>query len=1393
MAMSPERWKEITPSRFPWEREALEYIRKSLPDHDPYRAWTNFEFIAHDGSINEVDLLIVTPAGFFLVEIKSRPGHLTGDAGTWVWKDESGKLITDDNPILLANRKAKKLVGMIKGHKAMSKVRCPFLEPLVFCSAPDLTWNFKGNGGFHVCFREKDGPPSPSFPGVIGALKNRKLPGMKPHVSVLNRPISMAVGRALDAVGIRPSQKLRRIGDYVLGKLLFHCPKDTYQDFEATHVTVKNVRKRVRIYNVSVNESIETQKMIQKAAEREFKLHNALSHDGILKAESLTPHDIGPALIYPFEADGMRLDHYLHQYRETIGIDIRLSLIRQIAEAVKYAHGKGVIHRALSPYCIMVFNGKSARPGIKILNWQAGHRTTDLTTTENSTGSVTIHPDRLIEDTSLLYMAPEAMRSPDVIEPYVDVFSLGAIAYHIFSGNSPASSIIDLSDKLTQYKGLDISTTLDGVGPELRDLIRYSTNPDVLNRWDSVADFLEQLQAVEEEFTAPDEDTVENPLDANTGDILEGGFEVLERLGKGGSATVFLVRYKGRQVVLKLANQPDINERLQAEFETLKKIRHSLVVGVYEQVRICGLYGFTMQRAGDKTLAQRLREEGPFQLEFLKRFGADLLAITEHLEDLGIYHRDFKPENIGIGSVGKKGKLRLFLFDFSLSASSLDNIQVGTVKYHDPFIATRKPVRWDVYAERFCVAMTLYKMATGVLPVWGDGRSAPEMLTCEATLACESFDANIRKPMTDFFQKAFQRDYKKRFDNAEEMRTAWNQIFFEIEMPKTPSVHPDEPFDRENAIQSAKPDTQLLSLGMSPQALSALERMNVFTVRDLLQVPFNEFRRMKGVGISSRNEIVALTHDLHRANPDVDLEKPDWVDPEKIPGPKYASVDALLQDIDSAGKPDVKPVIKAFLGRGKQDALPFWPGRRDVATLFDLKDEQVTRIIDSARSTWRRLPAVSRLREDIDAVLAGHGGMISVPDLATAVLTSRGATLEEPERTQSAVAVCRAAIEAEQGNQQRRFFTHRCKNGILVINHSGLAAYAEKTGQIADKLASDPSLASPIRVIEKLRSVEPPNGLPPVPRDNDLLKIAVYTSSTAALSTRLEIYPRNMPALRMLRLSQGSLAGVRELTVKEIHDRVHGRYPEGERLPDRPDLDGLLIQAGLDMVWRPSAAQGKGAYCYRYTGFTIDTTGSTDSGSSDHPSESPGIALVTPEQADARMFDRKLKTAINEGAFLVLTVSGRHMEKAKTQLLKRFDLSWIDFDELFIPVLKQTAEKNQVNWDVVLNADAAPKDSRDWQNLNILVSMCMPELEKTLSGSEKTLLLTGIGLLARYDQLKLLEHLRDQAGAAGSRLDGLWILIPADKTSGRPTVDGKAVPLLGSGQYAGVPREWLGG
>ena len=64
------------------------------------------------------------------------------------------------------------------------------------------------------------------------------------------------------------------------------------------------------------------------------------------------------------------------------------------------------------------------------------------------------------------------------------------------------------------------------------------------------------------------------------------------------------------------------------------------------------------------------------------------------------------------------------------------------------------------------------------------------------------------------------------------------------------------------------------------------------------------------------------------------------------------------------------------------------------------------------------------------------------------------------------------------------------------------------------------------------------------------------------------------------------------------------------------------------------------------------------------------------------------------------------------------------------------------------------------------------------------------GLLKRYDQLDLLERLRDQAGTREG-LPGLWVLIPSDDQEELPVLDGKPVPVITPGQWARIPDGWL--
>jgi hypothetical protein len=98
----------------------LAFLRRRLPDREPYHVWSNFEFVAPSGALYEVDALAVTDNGVYLIEIKSHPGGIGGDGSTWQWTTPQGKVRLFDNPRLLANRKAKALKEVLGRTKPRS-------------------------------------------------------------------------------------------------------------------------------------------------------------------------------------------------------------------------------------------------------------------------------------------------------------------------------------------------------------------------------------------------------------------------------------------------------------------------------------------------------------------------------------------------------------------------------------------------------------------------------------------------------------------------------------------------------------------------------------------------------------------------------------------------------------------------------------------------------------------------------------------------------------------------------------------------------------------------------------------------------------------------------------------------------------------------------------------------------------------------------------------------------------------------------------------------------------------------------------------------------------------------------------------------------------------------
>ena len=1419
-AASP-RWREITVSEYPWERDALAFVRGRLPDIEPYQVWTNFEFIADDGSINEVDLLALTPKGFHLVEIKSDPGVVEGDRGVWTWRREK-RVRTVDNPLLLANRKAKKLIALLRRQPAMRSVPSPFLEARVFLSHESVDCRLPEELRGRVHLRDA-GAGRAERPGIVAALTR----GAPPAGRRCDRPLARALRRAMEEAGIRRSQRSRQVGDYRLDELLLEGPG--YQDWTARHVAVESERARVRIYGAPRGVSDEERAALARAAEREYRILQDVRHEGILAAKAFTGHPLGPALVFAHRDGAERFDHWLAARAERLDVDVRIHLLRQIAEALRHAHARRLVHRALSPQSLLVLDPDAALPRVQVFNWQTGARGA------GTAGAVTSGATRLgtlVEDAAWIYLAPEAVTGHGAPAEQSDVFSLGALACHLFSGRAPASSPIEMNERLRREQGLRISSVLDGAGESLQRLVQDATHPDVSLRLASVADFLAGLEAVEDELTAPEVRSRPDPLEARPGDELEHGLTVKRRLGRGSTALALLVERGGREQVLKVALSSEDNGRLEAEAEVLRRLRHQSVVELHEVLRFGDRVGLLMARAGRETLADRLREEGSLHLELLERFGEDLLAAVDWLEQQGVPHRDVKPENLGVAKVGSR--LHLVLFDFSLARTPAENVRAGTRPYLDPFLAARRPPRWDTHAERFAAAVTLHEMAAGSLPRWGDGRSEPAVLDCEATVDADAFEPAVREGLTAFFGRALRREFGERFDNAQEMLRAWRQVFLAASRPETvpdppPAAVPDPPPAAVD-VGGAALDTLLAEIGLSARGLHAAERMNVRTVRDLLAFPLIRVNRMRGVGSRTRRELTELARRLAARFPDA-AAAPKTVPADEAAAPgetaaapgeeaARASVDALTGLLLPAGRTaqsrrDAER-LAALLGLdaaggaapspdpdGGGGPAPAWPSQSDAARFLGIAPAGISHALARARRRWDKEAAFARLRGDVVDLLEAHGGVMTAPELAEALLARRGSVQEEPLRSRRAAACVRAAAEIEVQRAAPRWIVRRVggpgrallardaidERGAPRVDGWKSADFAERLGRAADELARRDPLASPARALEALQAVPVPDGVDP-PSPNRLAALAAAASHGAALSRRLEFHPRGMAPARTLKLALGALAGAPMLDADAIRRRVAGRFPDAAPLPGRPRLDALLTEAGSDLRWNPDADGGRGAYegPPLRTFVTVASAAGRTRTSSGARRAADAAGAPWSEGDD---FEQRLRRALEGQAFLALTAAPHRLAEAERVLAAAFAVDVRSFDALLIRHMRAAARDAGADWRVVLRADRQPAGGTDRANLLRLVEhRALPRARDELAAAPRAVLLTNLGLLARYGRMTFLDELRDAAGRAGGP-PGVWLLVPDDEQETRPMLDGRPVPVFTAAQWARVPGAWL--
>lgn len=1434
MVLSRHRVRQLGETPYPWEQEALDFIKEALPDRDPYHVW--FLGGLPDpalGRHHDLDAVILGYHQVYLVEIKSMPGRYRGDSVEWIIEAEGEPTRYRRCPFGLTDMKARKLRSRIESHFNQARIRhpVPYVQALVFLSAEGVSLDLTPDGRMGVVTRQTFARAIThgEIPGTDGRhLRNRITAPMIPEVIT-----------ALGKSGLRERLSRSAVGAYELRELLEEG--NGYREYHAVHRSMPTMQRRARIYPAPEQSDAESRRRLTRAAKRDAaNMHAVAGGPNLLHlSEFIDDAEPGPALLFEDFPESQRLDAFLRAHPD-LPFEERAQLVLDVGHALRHCHDNRVVHGSLSPQSVLV-RQKDDRLEVRLHGFQLG-----------AGGSVqgTLHRTTLLGELGSAYQAPELFGNPGAVSIASDLFGLGALAYFVFTGHAPAEDGVSLRAKLREQGCLDPSEVSDKIDRAIVNHIIEATNADPeerANTWD-VGTWIALLEDL---VTAPSDDDAElDPLEAGPEAILGTGphkLRVVRTIGRGATSKVKEVERlsDGQRLALKISAAPEHDERLRAEGEALSRLRHDHIVQYEATLELGGRVCLLMRLAGEITLRKHLDTEGALSLADAKVLGSDLLSALESLELSGVLHRDIKPANIGFGSLYSGRRHQLTLFDFSAAGLPITSTSVGTAGYRDPFLEARGSA--DAAADRYSAAVVLHELLTGERPDYGGTEHSPSP---KLRLAAARFDPAVRDPLIKFFEQALHPNPSERFDSADEMRRAWGAALETSEhgrsQKKSQLAFPH--------VLTIENDTPIAALDeLSPRAKNALDRAGLVVAEDLLRLPKNRIHAMRSVGATVAEEILAFRDKWLAALPDPASEPffPNYRGKdlgvmtalpsvmgvalryaglhsfaavaaahrgqleklaERYPGfDLKALADALGHEHLAAGEDASAPTslagwIAAFLPEddkkyrhpralfGLDGPLAGRTGtsQRQLAQALGIQRQAVQQALSARRAEWAQHPSADALVALVEQAAAALGHAATLDEIALRVYADIAGEVEAaPTELVQAAALVRVALEIlhERDAGEDAPVLHLAQvHGTPFVCITGLEVALRRLGDAADELADRSVLAGPEAALARLREVLAAQGDSRLdslsgPR---LLTLAAAASKHAARSAQLEIYPRGMPPAQALSHTSPVLGP--EPTRAEVIERVRRRYPEAAPLPEGEALDLAMAELGYRFV--PDERGGRYVRSSHGATSIVSTTRST---SLVHVTAHPGQPLRMDDAAlAARAFDERLHVAREQRRFCVLGVHYGKAMRARERLLNEHGLREVSLDALLLEEVRALCEEDEIDLADVWKVDAAGPDSPEWPDLVDLMKDAARRVVRRLLPAEAPTLLTNPGLIERFGLTELLAAL---SGVSDIRSESdsaaLVLLVPTYDALGAPRInDRMPVPNV-MGLTEIIPRAWL--
>jgi serine/threonine-protein kinase len=265
------------------------------------------------------------------------------------------------------------------------------------------------------------------------------------------------------------------------------------------------------------------------------------------------------------------------------------------------------------------------------------------------------------------------------------------------------------------------------------------------------------------------------------GDVIEGRYRYIEKIGKGAFGTVLLMEdtVVEERLILKflnpnVASDEEMMKRFVHELRYSRKITHKNVIRIYDFLYIQGNYAISMEYFPSHTLGGEIINEKPVALKRAIKFGIDIATGMAVAHQAGIVHRDLKPANVLIDNDSL-----LKIVDFGVAAAQTQGdtqltktgYVIGSPKYMAPEQILGKKV--DERADIYSLGVILYELLTGV-PPYSRGDHMSVMYQHVQGKARPPMDINKDLPveLSNLVMKCMSLDKAKRSQSMDELRAS---------------------------------------------------------------------------------------------------------------------------------------------------------------------------------------------------------------------------------------------------------------------------------------------------------------------------------------------------------------------------------------------------------------------------------------------------------------------------------------------------------------------------------------------------------------------------------------------------------------------------------------------